>query len=311
MVAVVRGERGSAKPRSKTTAARSAPKTRARPPASREASSYAPADALVHDGLGPRVAIGIAVAVLAAGAIGAAALAHRGDAQAPRQASLLGRALVPLGFTVRHLQIQGAPAQAQAEILASAGVTQGQPIVGLDLNSVRSRVEADSWVKEAKVVRLLPDTLVIDVVPRVPLAVWQHLGVAKLVDMDGKIMEGADPGRFADLPLIVGDGAAQDAGVILPMLRGRPKLMGLVDALIRVDGRRWDLRLKDGALIQLPATGEDSALIELDQLDHKERLLDLGFERIDLRDPDTIAVRPKPQTTPSAAPPPGAPQSKN
>ena len=69
--------------------------------------------------------------------------------------------------------------------------------------------------------------------------------------------------------------------------------MGRLEALVRVDGRRWDLRLKDGSLIQLPAVGEDSALIHLEQLDQTQRLLDLGFERIDLRDSETIAVRPK------------------
>ena len=41
------------------------------------------------------------------------------------------------------------------------------------------------------------------------------------------------------------------------LLRQRPALMTRVDALVRVDGRRWDLRLKDGSLIQLPAIGED------------------------------------------------------
>jgi cell division protein FtsQ len=62
------------------------------------------------------------------------------------------------------------------------------------------------------------------------------------------------------------------------------------------------LRLKDGSLIQLPALGADSALIQLDQLDQKQRLLSLGFERIDLRDPDEVVVRPR-QGTSSPAPP--------
>ena len=76
--------------------------------------------------------------------------------------------------------------------------------------------------------------------------------------------------------------------------------MGRMEALVRVDGRRWDLRLKDGSLIQLPAIGEDAALIQLDQLDQKDRLLDLGFERIDLRDPEMVVVRPR---APAASPP--------
>jgi cell division protein FtsQ len=243
--------------------------------------------------------MGIAAMVIAVGAIGAVALTHRGEARKPAQASMLGRALAPLGFTLRQVQVQGAPDQAKADILRAANLTTGQPILGIQLDALRKRIETAGWVKEAKVVRLLPDTLIIAVVPRTPLVVWQHLGVAHVVDSDGQVIGDADPGRFPDLPLVVGDGAARTAGAILPLLRGRPKLMGLVDALIRVDDRRWDLRLKDGALIQLPAVGEDSALIQLDQLDQKERVLDLGFERIDLRQPDVVVVRPK--ASPEAA----------
>ncbi len=53
--------------------------------------------------------------------------------------------------------------------------------------------------------RLLPDTLVIAVSPRTPAAVWQHLGVSKVVDQDGKLIGGADPARFPELPLVVGE----------------------------------------------------------------------------------------------------------
>jgi cell division protein FtsQ len=196
--------------------------------------------------------------------------------------------------------VEGAPDIAKADILRAAALTKDSPILDLSLDDLRKRVEATGWVADAKIVRLLPDTLVIAVVPRAPAAVWQHLGVSRVVDADGRPIGGADPARFADLPLVVGEGAAEEARNILPLLRQRPALMTRIDALIRVDGRRWDLRLKDGSLIQLPALGEDSALIQLDQLDQKQRLLSLGFERVDLRDPDVIAVRPR---TPSAIAP--------
>ena len=68
--------------------------------------------------------------------------------------------------------------------------------------------------------------------------------------------------------------------------------MSRVEALVRVDERRWDVRLKDGGLIQLPATAQEQALIQLDAMDQRERLLELGFARIDLRTPDAVAVRP-------------------
>ena len=43
--------------------------------------------------------------------------------------------------------------------------------------------------------------------------------------------------------------------------------------------------------------------MQLERLDARSRLLELGFERIDLRNPDVVAVRPRPnQPLPAAAP---------
>ena len=83
------------------------------------------------------------------------------------------------------------------------------------------------------------------------------------------------------------------AAAILPEVAARPRLAERVEALVRVDGRRWDLRMKDGSLVQLPAVDEGAALIQLEQLDQRSRILELGFERIDLRDPTVVAVRPR------------------
>ena len=94
------------------------------------------------------------------------------------------------------------------------------------------------------------------------------------------------------------DPALPIAHVELPQVAQRPKLMSRLEAFVRVDDRRWDLRMKDGSLVQLPAVGEDAALIQLEQLDQKTRILELGFERIDLRNPDTVAVRLKGEPTP-------------
>ena len=45
-------------------------------------------------------------------------------------------------------------------------------------------------------------------------------------------------------------------------------------------------------MIQLPATDQEAALIQLDALDQRERLLDLGFDRVDLRTPDAVPCGP-------------------
>ena len=197
-----------------------------------------------------------------------------------------------MGLTLKRVHITGASAEATPAIRAALDLYANQPITSLDLNALQAQVAAVSWVKEARVVRLLPDTLIIEVKEHDRLAVWQVGGRAQVIDSQGQVIAGADPGRYPRLPLIVGKGAAEAASAILPLLAQRPALMGRVDALVRVDERRWDLRLKDGSLIQLPAVDQESALIRLDALDQRERLLELGFARIDLRTPEEVAVRP-------------------
>jgi cell division protein FtsQ len=229
---------------------------------------------------------------------------HRGERLLAGIGGFLDSRMADAGFRVRHVEVQGASAMATADIARAMGVYKDEPLLGLDLADLRRRVEKVGWVKEARIVRLLPDTLVVAVVERRQLAVWQHDGRQHVIDEHGQLIPEADPGRFTSLPLVVGEGGAQHAPEILPIIAQRPKLMTRMDALVRVDDRRWDLRLKDGSLIQLPASGEEEALMQLERLDQRSRILELGFDRIDLRNPDVVTVRPR--QIPHLNPPPAA-----
>ena len=216
----------------------------------------------------------------------------------------IDRQFAALGFKVKNVTVQGGSPFSTPYVLQAASLSQGQPILGLNLDAVRERVEQVGWIKSAKIIRLLPDALVIAVTERPRLAVWQHGGQTQVVDQDGQIIPEADAGLFSDLPLIVGEGANEAAAAMLPEITARPSLLGRLEALVRVDGRRWDLRLKDGGIVQLPAAREDSALIQFDQLEQKSHFLEMGFERVDLRDPDMIAVRPRSPPAQAAVPEP-------
>ncbi|WP_426040366.1 cell division protein FtsQ/DivIB [Brevundimonas sp. TWP2-3-4b1] len=197
-----------------------------------------------------------------------------------------------MGLKLRRVHITGASAEATPAIQRALNVEAGQPITSLDLDALQASIQAVGWVKEARVVRLLPDTLIVEVREHDRLAVWQTGGRVFVIDGEGRAIPGADAGRYPGLPLVVGVGADKAAGDILPLLTQRPRLMSRIDALVRVDERRWDLRLKDGGIIQLPAVKQEAALIQLDALDQRERLLELGFSRIDLRTEGQVAVRP-------------------
>ena len=244
-----------------------------------------------------RVDISPRTAVIALGAgalllVGVMATGARAERIGASVSHGLDSVTAGMGLTLKRVHITGASPEAEPAIQRALGLYSGQPITSLDLDAIRTRVQGVGWVKETRVVRLLPDTLIVEVKEHDRLAVWQEAGQIKVIDNRGHVIDGADARRYPTLPLVVGKGADVAAGEILPLLAQRPRLMGMVDALVRVDERRWDLRLKDGSLIQLPATEQEAALIRLDALDQRERLLDLGFARVDLRTPDEVAVRP-------------------
>jgi cell division protein FtsQ len=285
------GSQVQAKPRAKGP-----PSSKKRASAkSRSAASYAPAKLRAAQGVGlaPHHALMGAAAVLVLALVATLATGGRAEKASNAVNAALGSEFATVGFKLKAVKVQGASPYATADILKAASIYKDQPLLGMDLEALRQRVLAVGWVKEARVVRLLPDTLVLQVVERKQLAVWQHGGRSHVIDDQGQIIREADANRFAGLPLIVGDGGAEHAAHILSAVAQRPRLMDRMEALVRVDNRRWDLRLKDGSLVQLPATGEEAALIQLEQLDQKSRILELGFERIDLRDPAVVAVRPR------------------
>jgi cell division protein FtsQ len=287
MPAVVRGGRRQS--------SKAAPKKTAKT-GSRSSAARAPVGklhAMSGIGLSPQATGGAVLGLLLLGASLALFTGGRAQALGHAVTSAVDHRLAAFGFRVEKVHLEGVSPEAAPAVKAALGLSRGEPLARMDLAAIKARVEQVGWVKEAKVLRLLPDTLVISVTERSRLAVWQHQGHAVVIDQDGRPIPEADPANFTDLPLVVGSGADQAAAAILPMLRERPRLTARLEALVRVDDRRWDLRLKDGSLIQLPAIEEDSALIRLDQLDQRARLLELGFARIDLRDPEMVAVRPR------------------
>jgi cell division protein FtsQ len=284
MPAVVRGAgRGSAKARSKSSA--SPLKSR---PAGKAGAATPP-----RIQLSPQlIAAGVGVAVVGVAAI-VVATDHRGERMVQAAEAGFIQRTADAGLRLETVRLDGASPQSSADILRAAALPKGAPLLAVDLDAARRRIEEVGWVRSAHVMRLFPDSVVIAVDERKLEAVWQHDGRAGVIDATGVVAPEADPGRFAFLPLVVGQGANTAAAGILGPVLSRPRLAERLDAFVRVDERRWDLRLKDGTIVQLPASDEEAALVRLDQLDQQSRILDLGFSRIDLRDPEMVAVRPR------------------
>jgi cell division protein FtsQ len=301
VAATLRDRRGDAKSRAKR------PRDRARPRVSRPAGA-AHSKLKAAQGVRLGASAALAIAALVAALILAATLATDGRgaglvAFAEKTAQrvediawasqgLTAQDFAALGFRVAEVHLQGASPASQKEIFRVAAVPQGAPILSLNLAAIRARVEQVVWVEHARVIRLLPDTIVIAVEERPLMAVWQHQGRLDAVVADGRVDPAVDPRRLSSLPRIIGPGANTEAARLLPLLSKRPALVARLRGIRRVDQRRWDLLLKDGGTILLPASGEAEAFDALDRLDRTSRILGLGLARIDLRNPRFVVVRP-------------------
>src|SRR5690606_41206421 len=80
---------------------------------------------------------------------------------------------VGMGLKLEKVFIEGESAEATAAIQRAVQLNADQAMTSIDLGAVRERVEGVGWVKEARIVRLLPNTLIVHVIEHERLAIWQ------------------------------------------------------------------------------------------------------------------------------------------
>ena len=201
------------------------------------------------------------------------------------------------GLSVENVLVEGRRRSKRSAVLDALDVARGVPILGLDPHAAKARLEDLPWVYRASVVRRLPETVYVRLVEREPLALWQINGELAVIDRSGGIIPGAQAGRFAKLPLVVGEDAAGHAAELLAMLAKEPVLKAKVAAAVLVRGRRWNVRLDGGIDVRLPEQGAAAAWAQLARIQREHGVLDRDVVLIDLRMPDRLVVR----TAPGAA----------
>lgn len=247
--------------------------------------------------LAPALRWGTAAVALAAagGAIGWTVESGRAGAAWQQTVEGVQRMTADAGLAVGDVLVTGRQETDPTQLLEVVGVERGMPILALDLASIRQRVEALPWVKSARVERQLPDTLFISLTERRPLALWQRHRTLALVDEDGVVITDRKLGRFASLPIVIGDGAPERAREALVMLAAEPDLLARVRALTWVGDRRWTVRLDDlqggGIDVQLPEAGAAAAWSQLAGMERDHGVLKREVTTVDLRIPNQLIVR--------------------
>jgi cell division protein FtsQ len=196
------------------------------------------------------------------------------------------------GLQLEQIEVSGRAHTPTDVLLAASELTLGEPMLGISLKDLHTRLSSIGWVEQVAVERRMPSTIRVILTERVPIALLQTTSGHRVIDQTGTIISGADPSAFGHLTVVAGKKAAPNAAPILSILKTEPELFAEVWALTFQSGRRWDVHLRNGIRVRLPESDPRTAWSQLAMIDHTKQIMARDLAVIDLRVPDQMIVEP-------------------
>jgi cell division protein FtsQ len=106
-------------------------------------------------------------------------------------------------LAVRTIEVRGAERTRVGELLEASGLREGMNIFSISTGETQERLAGLPWVKKAKVTRIVPDRIVVEVAEHQPAAVINLEGLY-YVNRSGEVFKRVQPGEREDLPVLTG-----------------------------------------------------------------------------------------------------------
>ena len=194
-------------------------------------------------------------------------------------------------FLINFIKIKGANQGLVNEIRSLTGLDLPISSYDVNLHELQNKIELMNVVKNVDLY-IAENIIYIQVQPREPAIYWLNTNGLELLDPDGVSLGIVESGRpNLDLPLIAGTGAsiAIDEAFFIYSISNSfsDEILGLV----RIGERRWDIILKNGRKIMLPADELTKVYKNLIMENKVEKLLSVNFSLLDLRNPSRMMIR--------------------
>jgi cell division protein FtsQ len=240
------------------------------------------------------IAFGVAwiLLIIAARYFGLPSMVHQQYANVAAQA----------GFVVTRVETTGMERVDQLKVYSIVLAEKDRAMPLVDLEKIRSDLMQYGWIKDVRVSRRLPDTLVVEITERKPTAMWKHGNELSLIDEQGVVLENVSAEAGSGLPTLNGEGANTHAVALAELVEQAPSLKPQITGAKWVGNRRWDLTFKTGETLALPEGDRESAeaLLNFARMDGVNRLLGRDIIHFDLRDPDRMYLRKAAKELPSS-----------
>ncbi|MGY1747929.1 cell division protein FtsQ/DivIB [Modestobacter sp. SYSU DS0511] len=200
-------------------------------------------------------------------------------------------------LAVQEVRVDGAVTLSPEQVVASAGIAEGTPLVRVDTAGAAERVGRLPPVASVEVTRGWPDTVVVTVVERRPVAVVSDAGRRQLMDATGVVFDTiTGPVPDGVVPLDVRDPGPDDAATTaaLGALTALPDdVRGQVTAVSATGPDDVTLTLTDGRAVLWGSAARTERKAEV--LDALLEQIDAGSldpaDTLDVSTPDAVVLR--------------------
>lgn len=243
------------------------------------------------------------------------------------EAALLAWLLAGPAFQVRHVDVAGATHLRSPEVVAAAGLDRPRSLFAVDAATIRRKLTANPWIRDASVTASLPDRVALSVEEWAPVAVYVAGGRGRpmfLSDQAAVLGSAAAGGAALEIDGPAGPDPRVGSHPVDPRLltamvniqRGLPGLAGQQVRSFSIDGCgnlsmtvQRGFRVDFGRVITPEEYGAlDQKLAALKSVAARENLNSPDVEYVNLQNAQLPAVglRSRPSPPPAPAPAPSA-----
>lgn len=201
------------------------------------------------------------------------------------------------GIRLETVKVGGNTVIPLQNIMETLSLPKGYPMLAINTNDLRQKLERQGWIKSAIVTKSLPNTLVIQITEHTPMALWQNNKKYQLISKNGDLMGQSHMNQFLDLLLLVGNNIPKRTQDISHMLDNMPLIKNRIKIVSLMSDRWWALKTKSDIEILLPIENAPQHASFLNTIQQEKQILDRDIIRIDLRIPDRMVIKLRTEST--------------
>lgn len=201
-------------------------------------------------------------------------------------------ALLALGFGLDQVSLTGQNFTSDRDVFDALNLDRARTLASFDAPAALKRIEGLPWVESAQITRVFPTALRVEIRERQPSALWQRGGKTYLIDVSGRVLGLAAEPQAWSLPRIAGEGASNEAALIIATLDRYPEIRRELAYGERKGERRWSLVLKNDTRLELAADRESEGLDQISRNSDLKRALTGPAFVVDVRTPGRLVMRP-------------------